>query len=251
MAKERLTNAKMLTVIGDLESDISAVFQRVPDEKTHLIVRAWHDRILDDNEKISEHFHDIAFVGTHEINLPKITGQRKARGATLSIKHSNISFYDKSTEEAIEVNCVIVTETSRVPKDESPISWVLLTTHDVNLLEDAMQILTWYTWRWVIEQIFRIIKNKGLQIEDSQIETPAKLLNMSSLCLAAAIKIMSLVEARDGKTKRRTSDLFSKEEIILLTLLCKKLEGKTEKQQNSFDKNNLAWTAWIIARLGG
>ena len=30
----------------------------------------------------------------------------------------------------------------------------------------------WYTWRWIIEQIFRTMKNKGLKIEDSQIEDP-------------------------------------------------------------------------------
>jgi hypothetical protein len=33
--------------------------------------------------------------------------------------------------------------------------------------------------------------------------------------------------------------------------LLPRLEGKTEKQKPPFPRTNLAWAAWIIARLGG
>ncbi|TVQ76053.1 MAG: hypothetical protein EA358_10250, partial [Flavobacteriales bacterium] len=114
-------------------------------------------------------------------------------------------------------------ETSAVPNGESPISWVLLTTHPIVSLKSAIQILTWYTWRWIIEQIFRTMKNKGLKIEDSQIESQKKLKILSILSVATAIKVMSLVESRDGKINRSATDLFSSEELMVLMLLCKKL----------------------------
>ena len=44
---------------------------------------------------------------------------------------------------------------------------------------------------------------------------------------------------------------LQKNELILLLLICKKLEGKTEKQKNPYTKNSMAWASWIIARLGG
>ncbi len=174
-AKENITEAEVITVIGDRESDISDLFQRIPDERTHLIVRASHDRNLTSNEKLSEHLEEVEEAGQYEIDLPAITGKRKSRQATLTIKYSTISFYDSNKDKVIKVNCVSALETSPVPVDEGPISWVLLTTHKVASLDDATQILTWYTWRWIIEQIFRTMKKKGLKIEDSQIEIPEKL----------------------------------------------------------------------------
>ena len=251
-AKSRITEPKMLTVIGDRESDIFEVFDRVPDARTHLIVRASHDRHLKSDERISEDLNGVESAGIHPIDLQRITGRRDARIAELRIKYSTIEFEQKSSNSTVKVNCVSAVETSStVPEGEKPISWVLLTTHAVESFEDAVQILTWYTWRWVIEQVFRTMKNKGLKIEDSQIENTKKLSVLSVLCLSAAIKVMSLVEARDGKTDRKATDCFSDDELILLCLICKKMEGKTEKQKNPHPPQTLSWASWVIARLGG
>jgi hypothetical protein len=162
-----------------------------------------------------------------------------------------LALRNPNNEEPLTIYCVSALETSTVPAGEQAISWVLLTTHPVNSLTAAIQILTWYTWRWIIEQIFRTMKNKGLRIEDSQIEDPKKLQILSILCVATAIKVMSLVESRDGKTKRAAADLFTKEELTLLLLICNKVQGKTEKQKNPHVKNSMAWVSWVIARLGG
>jgi len=249
-AKENISNAEMITVIGDRESDIFEIFERVPDKKTHLIVRASHDRNLATDEKISELLANTEAMGTHEIELPAITGKRKARTATLSIKFTPISLRNKEGEE-LNIYCVSATEISSVPIGETPTSWTLLTTHSVGSLKTAIQILIWYTWRWIIEQVFRTMKKKGLKIEESQVEIPEKLQILSILSVATAIKIMCLVESRDGKNHRSALDFFTKEELTLFLLVCKKLQGKTEKQKNHFVKNSMAWAAWIIARLGG
>jgi len=142
-------------------------------------------------------------------------------------------------------------EISPVPSGETPISWLLLTTHIVNSLKHAVQILAWYTWRWIIEQVFRTMKNKGLKREHSQIEDSKKLQRLSILAVATVLKIRMLVESREGKNNRPATDLLTKNERIVLTLLCKNVEGKTEKQKNRYEKNSLAWCAWVIARLGG
>ena len=45
-AKSALASAAMVTVIGDRESDIYEEFDRLPDERTHLLTRACRDRAL-------------------------------------------------------------------------------------------------------------------------------------------------------------------------------------------------------------
>ena len=247
-AKQNITNAEMITVVGDRESDIFEVFERVPDEKTHLIVRASHDRVLETEEKISEVLARTMVAGTYAIELSKITGKRKARLATLAIKYTPIMLRN-SVGDPVTIFCVHAMEVSAASKGESPISWILLTTHSITSLKSAIQILVWYTWRWIIEQIFRTMKNKGLKIEDSQIEAPKKLQILSILCVAVAIKVMSLVESRDGKNHRAATDLFEKDELEVFSLLCKKLEGKTEKQKNLHTKNSMSWVAWIVEVL--
>lgn len=249
-AKYNITNAEMITVVGDRESDIFEIFERIPDERTHLIVRASHDRVLESKEKISQVLINTAVAGTYSIELPRITGKREARSATLAIKYIPIVLRN-SEGKNVNLFCVHAMEISAVPNGASPISWILLTTHSVKSLKSAIQILIWYTWRWIIEQIFRTMKNKGLKIEDSQIEDPKKLQILSILCVATAIKVMSLVESRDGKNNRSAADLFTEDELKVFFLLCKKLEGKTEKQKNPYVKNSMSWAAWIVARSGG
>ena len=102
-AKQNITNAGMITVIGDRESDIFEIFKRIPDEKTHLIVRASHDRNLDSDEKISELLENTKIIGMHEIELPAITGKRKARTATLAIKCTPISLRNKTDAKTTEI----------------------------------------------------------------------------------------------------------------------------------------------------
>ncbi len=149
-AKQNISNAEMITVVGDRESDIFEIFERIPDHKTHLIVRASHDRKLADGEKTSEFLAHEIYMGTHELELPAITGKRKARVATISIKYAALALPNPNNDEPLTIYCVSAIETSAVPDGEQAISWVLLTTHLVNSLKTAIQILTWYTWRWTI-----------------------------------------------------------------------------------------------------
>ena len=58
------------------------------------------------------------------------------------------------------------------------------------------------------------------------------------------------------KTGREREDLpaslcFSPEEAAFLVLLCRRLEGRTEKQKNPFRPGSLAYAAWVLGRLGG
>ena len=45
--------------------------------------------------------------------------------------------------------------------------------------------------------------------------------------------------------------VFEKEERFFLKILNKKIEGKTKKSLNPYQKNSLAWATWVLARIAG
>ena len=62
---------------------------------------------------------------------------------------------------------------------------------------------------------------------------------------------MQLVEGRAAGPERRASDVLDADEETFARRLCPTLEGKTAKQKNPHQAGSLAWTSWIVARLGG
>jgi hypothetical protein len=256
-SKEVLSEAKSVTFIGDRENDIYEFIDRIPDEKTHIITRARHDRRLTNDDKIFSYLDKQKEAGRIAIKVPQeIRNNRREREAILSIKFSEIfikkskTCTDKSASNNIKINIVEAKEID-CPKDQKIVHWLLLTTHQVINFEEAKQIILWYRQRWNVEQIFRTMKKQGLNVESSQVESAEGLMKLAVIALCAAIQILQLVIARNGTTKQKTVDVFNKEEQVVLTLLLTQLEGKTAKQKNPYPKENLAWATWIIARLGG
>jgi hypothetical protein len=129
--------------------------------------------------------------------------------------------------------------------------WRLLTTHQVETLSEACQIIRCYCLRWFIEQLFRAMKSDGLDIQASQLESGKALKKLTIMALQVALQIMQLVQERDGKSGVEASIVFKEEEIECLEKVGLQKEGRTPKQKNPYPKRSLAWAAWVIARLGG
>ncbi|MBC7531758.1 MAG: transposase [Oligoflexus sp.] len=115
--------------------------------------------------------------GEHLIHLPAITGKRKARTATLQIKYERITLgraeicKDKNAPKQVELFLVEGKEILSADKIDKVniIDWKIYTTHVVESVQDAIQILECYTQRWNIEQLFRMLKICGLNVEASQL----------------------------------------------------------------------------------
>jgi hypothetical protein len=62
------------------------------------------------------------------------------------------------------------------------VHWRLMTTHEIDHLEQALQVRQWYRWRWRIEQLFATLKLAGLDIEATQLESVLLLYYLSKAC---------------------------------------------------------------------
>ena len=253
-AKSALASAAMVTVIGDRESDIYEEFDRIPDERTHLLTRACRDRALVGSGRLFDITETWPVRHRFEVEVRAQPG-RPARTAHVAVRFGEVTIKrpgncsDPAAARQLTLRLVEVRELD--PAVEEPIHWRLLTTHAVTTIAQALQIVAWYRQRWHIEQLFRTSKSQGLNLENSQVEAAEALFNLAAIAMIAATKIMQLVLARDGTVDRPATDVVAADQLPMLEALQVYLEGKTAKQKNPHAKHSIAWLAWIIARLGG
>jgi hypothetical protein len=256
--KKVLSETSLLTIIGDRESDIYEELATVPDDRTHLLIRSSiNRRLFDSNEKLFEVLDSSRQRSTYNLTV-KGNKKRKNRIARMSLKYSKVKILRPKKKGMndypmyVEMWAIEARELKEsVPQGEDPILWRLLTTHSIEKVEDAMKYLDWYSNRWFIEELFRIMKKKGFGIEDSQLETGSGLKKLVVMALQVALTTMTLKLSIKNKQEIDAGIVFSPEQIQFIKLLMIDLEGETEKQKNPYTKGTLAWSTWGISRLSG
>lgn len=249
--------AVCVTVIADREGDIYEEFACRPAE-TELLIRAHHDRVLEDGGALYGCMDSVAELGRETIDLPANPG-RPARQVVLALRARTVTLVRPKRNHPAEaaklpkkVTLTLVEVREVDPPDAvTPVHWRLLTTHTVVTLADARRITGFYRQRWTIEQVFRVMKTKGFDIEAVRVAEDGPFENLTTATLIAAIQVLQLVRERDGTAGRPLRDALDPEDQPALEAICQSLEGKTEKQKNPHPKGSLAYASWVCARLGG
>ena len=249
--------ATEITVIADRESDIFAAFACRP-AHTHLLVRAAHNRSLEDGARLFAMADALPVAGHATLDLPAKPG-RMARQAHVALRFSTLTLarprFEPTPNLPASVTLTLVDVREVDPPTGESVHWRLLTTHSVEDTPQAFAIVDLYRRRWAIEQLFRTMKTKGFDIEGILVEQAAPLQRLVMATLIAAVSVQQLVHARDGAQNptplRPLVDAFEPDDAVLLEAFCHKLEGKTARQKNPHPKGSLAYASWVCARLGG
>ena len=253
-AKPLLTAAATVTVLGDRESDIFALYASSAKQHFHVIARSMHDRKLADGTGLYRTSNAMPVVDRRAIQL-SARGLRPARPAQLELRFGAIelarpqSKFLRHLPKSLPLAVVDVREVNAGAGVE-PLHWRLLTSHEIASVEDAWRIIGWYKQRWIIEQFFRVLKTQGLKLEDSQIGAADRLLKLVAIAAKAAIITIQLLQARDGG-RQSIRVVFNDSEINALDALNQQLEARSKRLKNLHPPDSLAWAAWIIGRLGG
>jgi hypothetical protein len=256
--KELLTEAICLTFIGDRESDVFDEFVTVPDQRTHLLIRAKINRKLwGEDQNLFEKLASSEQRASYELDI-RNNRKRVKRKAKMSLKYEKVKIKHPKNRPLegrpsyVEMWAIEARELpGSTPDKEDPILWRLLTTHSIECTEDALKCVEWYGLRWFIEELFRVLKSKGFALEESQLETGGGLKKLAVLALQAALTTMILKLSLSNSHKINANIIFSKELMYFLTLYMEKLEGKTEKLKNPYEIGSLQWATWAMGRLGG
>jgi len=256
-SKEAMPFAKMITIVADRESDIYEEFAVVPDERTNLLIRSRCNRKLEEGDTLYDRLNNTSNIGSYNL-IVRSTKNRTGRETEIEIKFTRVKIHKPKTAKGkniqghVELYVVEAKEKKEnVPKGETPIHWIILTTHPVGNFEEAIQVVRWYAMRWQIELLFNTMKTGGLNMELSELETGKSLKKLCLMAMGVALKINQLRQLRNDQTQIPAEIIFSTEQIEFIKILIPQYEGKTDKQKNHFSENTIAWAAWIIARLGG
>jgi hypothetical protein len=252
-AAEVLAEAAAITVVGDRESDIYEHFARRPD-RVQLLTRAAHDRCLEDAGLLFKTIDAWPERHRETIAVPE-RPHSKPRAAWVALRFGKVTLrrpvgLDERLAPRLDLFVVDVAEIDP-PPGADPVHWRLLTTHAVDTLDAARQIVGWYRQRWTIEQVFRTLKSAAVQAEESQVTQARRFVKLVVVGLIAAVRIMQIVIARDGATGQPMSDAIDPVHAPALQAINRKVEGRSDKLKNPHPVESLAWFAWIVARLGG
>jgi hypothetical protein len=170
------TWAQGITVC-DREAHIYEFLDATLEAKLDFIVRAASGRSFTvDGEEL---FQAIAFApaATQKTIQVKRRPDRQAREATVHVRFGSLTLRRPnrapSVRDSLTLQVVEVVE-PQPPDGEAPIHWLLLTSLPVETLEQAEQIVTFYTYRWLIERFHYTLKS-GCKLEDSQLRAEPRL----------------------------------------------------------------------------
>lgn len=238
-AAARMPGTRLVCVM-DREADFFELFdEQRQRNKVDLLVRAKHDRIINDPSNAEQRslFDQLrgSRVNSHLlIPVPRQStrakkSKQKARAgqaqrlAQVQLRWREVALSapkHHAGKSALRLWVVHVRET-RAPAGVAAVEWFVLSTREITTVEQARECLRWYCLRWRIEDWHRVLKS-GCRVEALQHKTAARLKRAIAFNLVIAWRIMLLTLLGRQAPELPADILFSDLEIEVLQAYAKK-----------------------------
>lgn len=107
------------------------------------------------------------------------------------------------------------------PRGVTPLRWVLWTSLPVRTLADALEIVTYYEQRWLIEEFHKAIKT-GCQLETRQYESAHCLEGVAGIVSVLAARLLMLKQAARATPETPAAEVVPREWLRMLEALRKR-----------------------------
>ena len=196
--EEILQHDDSVLLIQDREADIVSFLQEPRRENTHLLIRSCHPRkIL--VEGGSANLWNVArsspIVDQKTLSVKVRKGKEFTnRCAELSIRYTRVEiippvYADKSKSNPVV--WVICAREDNPPSGFDAIEWILLSTFPVTDSKTALDMVLFYTYRWLIERFHYVLKS-GLGVEHLQLDDVDSLMKYLSFYSIVAWRFLYL-----------------------------------------------------------
>lgn len=261
-SRRRLGKETAVTVVSDRESDIYESMAELGAEGMDFVLRSKSNRVLShQGGKLIPYVESLPQAARIEVEIRldrRIHHRAGKRKAKLALRYAPICIQRpyKAASSGIkcypeQLNLYVVDVKEQGHVRGNPIHWRLITSHKVESVAQARAVLRYYQLRWHIEQLFRILKKQGLQVENLELENGPAIVRMGIIALEAALHILQLNYAAQAQAPIPIQRVFEPPQIEFLSRIGAYYEGNTTKLKNPHPPSQLQWACWIIARLGG
>lgn len=254
---EQRLGSKISDVISvcDREADIFEYMQYKIDHNQRFIVRASHNRKLEDSKSyLFETISSAEPLGTYTIEIAQ-KSNRKKRLVVLELKTITVTFTPSERRargqrllKPITVNVVIAKE--KKPSESEELEWVLLTTEPTVTFECARKVTRYYEMRWRIEDFHKAWKS-GVGVEMQRMQSINNLEKMVVILSFIAIRLLQLkeyFECSKGLSIDENSILCDE---VLTDDEWKVLWSSVEKKPPPQKTPKAKWAYHALAKLGG
>ena len=168
---------------------------------------------------------------------------RLAREARLAVRYRKVTLPPPTDHKAgpVRVWAIHVREVAPPPK-AAPVEWYLLTTAEVSSLEQAEEIIRFYSLRWRVEDILRVLKS-GCKVEELQMQQADRLHLVITLYLVTAWRLMLMTLLGRIEPGLPAKVIFTDTELdVLRVYACRYREP---------EHTDLASAVLLVAMMGG
>ena len=203
-----------LWYVADRGADCAVCFREIIEQDALMTIRASQDRVIEHKGRRRRLFSTLRrqpVVGSVHITLPRREDRPKRRARMEIRAATDIAL--RLDDDWFVVNALQLREVSHVPRDQTPVCWILLTTHPLSSTADCRRVLRSYTFRWRVEEFHKSWKSGLCNVESSQLRSFEAIQRWATILAAVAARAERLKQL-----SRETPDLdarveFSQDEL--------------------------------------
>jgi hypothetical protein len=235
--QKRLKDMSKVVTVCDREADIFDFLHMQMRDECRFVVRLTSNRALQNQEGyLFDAIKKLPKLGERKVHISqrgaqKASGFQLARPArkkriaatqlsagtvTLKVPRHGLS----QNLEPIVINVVSVRE-AQAPKDETPISWMLLTTEPVSTPKQANKVVDIYACRWLVEEFHKVWKT-GCKIQERRLQSLENMERMIVITAPIAVRIFQLKSLGEEQPKTLCTKVLSTDEWQYLWMIIEK-----------------------------
>jgi hypothetical protein len=188
--------------------------------------------------QLGEYLTSCPVAGTYELEV-KANHDQPARTALVEVRFGQIGlpvprdcgrFAHECGITFITMHAVEVREVNPPPGVE-PLRWVLLTSHTVATFEEALEVITYYEQRPLIEEFHKALKT-GCRLEDRLYETAKRWEAVTAMLSIVAVRLLQLKTVAKAEPDRPAEELVPRKWIEMLSAVRR---GKHKRIQTAYE----------------